>query len=302
VALLVVVGLVATGCGHRSSATGPTAVGSGLDSTGSGPDATTTSGGAAAGSGSAARPGSSGSAASSGSGSSKGSGGSPATNPATANPVATHATGGPGALARDLLTSQTAGRDVVELLYQSGSAPDDQAAEHVRSTLASVSGKATSAPRAAIGGVGRDWTAAQLRQLADDTTKQRQGGGQAVIHLLYLHGTFGGDTSVLGIAVRGDVVAVFKDQVAAAVTPLASEARVEDAVTMHEVGHELGLVDIVLHTGREDPSHPGHSTNKGSVMYWAIDSDLFSQVLGGPPPVNFDDRDLADLATIRSGG
>jgi hypothetical protein len=213
--------------------------------------------------------------------------------------VATHATGGPGDLAQDLLRPQPAPKDILELIFQSDAAPDTRAVDHVRNTLASVSGKSVSTPRVAINGGAQNWTAGQLRQLADDATAQKQGGGQAVIHLLYLHGTYGGDTSVLGITVRADVVAVFQDQVVNSESPVASAATIEDAVTMHEVGHVLGLVDLVLHTGRADPDHPGHSRNKGSVMYWAIDSDLFSQVLSGPPPVDFDNADLADLAAIR---
>jgi hypothetical protein len=216
--------------------------------------------------------------------------------------VATHATGGPGALARDLLQPGAAGTDVLEVEYQPTAAPDAHAFDHVRNTMATVSGKAIKVTRVAIGGGGQDWSSGQLRALADESTQQQQGHGQAVIHVLYLHGSYSGDTSVLGITVRADVIAVFKDQVASAATPVASAATVEDAVTMHEVGHVLGLVDLVLHTGRADPAHPGHSTNRQSVMYWAVDSDLFSQVLNGPPPVDYDRADLADLATIRRGG
>jgi hypothetical protein len=205
-------------------------------------------------------------------------------------------------LARDLLQPQAAGTDVLEVEYQTTASPDAHALDHVRSTLGSVSGKTTNVTRVPVGGGAQDWSSSQLRALADQSTQQQQGHGQAVIHVLYLHGTYGGDTSVLGITVRADVIAVFKDQVASAATFVAGPATIEDAVIMHEVGHVLGLVDLVLHTGRADPAHPGHSTNQQSVMYWAVDSDLFSQVLNGPPPVDYDRADLADLATIRSGG
>jgi len=75
---------------------------------------------------------------------------------------------------------------------------------------------------------------------------------------------------------------------------------IEDACTMHESGHLLGLVDLVLNTGRQDPEHPGHSRNRQSVMYYAVESGLVAQLLGGPPPTEFDDADRADLATIRA--
>ena len=68
---------------------------------------------------------------------------------------------------------------------------------------------------------------------------------------------------------------------------------------MHEVGHLLGLVDLVLDTGRADPEHPGHSSNRSSVMYWAVESTLITDVLAGGPPRDFDADDLRDLAAIR---
>lgn len=290
--------VTAGACARRSPSAGPARVGSGLTADGTGTSSTTATTSTAGAPSAGRAPGARRPTASGGSGGSSPSGG----GAAATNPVATDATGGPGALARDLLQPQPAATDVLDLLYQGGATPDAHAVSHLRSQLGSVSGKSVGLSEAAISGGGRDWTADQLRQLADDSTRLHQGGGQAVIHLLYLHGAFQGDTSVLGITVRADVIAVFKDQVAAAATPLAPPARVEDAVTMHEAGHVLGLVDLVLHTGRQDPAHPGHSKNKGSVMYWAIDSDLFSQVLSGPPPVDFDSDDLADLATIRRGG
>src|SRR5258707_487336 len=92
-------------------------------------------------------------------------------------------------------------------------------------------GPQTSAPTTtgAVPGSGGDFTADDLRRLADTYAAASQGGGQAVIHALFLHGTFQGDTSYLGVAVRGDVLAVFEDQVQGAGSPLVSSATIEDA-------------------------------------------------------------------------
>ena len=81
-----------------------------------------------------------------------------------------------------------------------------------------------------------------------------------------------------------------------------AQAAIEDAVTMHEVGHLLGLVDLYLETGRADPEHPGHSRNTRSVMYWAVESNLVADLLTGGPPKDFDNDDLADLQSIRNSG
>jgi hypothetical protein len=181
--------------------------------------------------------------------------------------------------------------------------PRSGSVAHAADVLGEVAGKPVSVVVAPPPGRGaRAWTAAELREAADAGSTSPQGGGVAVVRLLFVAGTFNGDDGVLGVAVRGDVAAVFVDRVNSAGGLLGGAEAIEEAVTTHEVGHLLGLVDLVLDTGRADPDHPGHSRNEGSVMYWAVESDLVGQVLGADPPSDFDADDLADLATIRNGG
>jgi hypothetical protein len=219
------------------------------------------------------------------------------------SPTDTGAAGNVGAYARTLLRPAPATSIVIEVFQQSGAEPGQNTLDHAASVWQQNADKPVSVggPLAVAGGA-QDWTPDQIRALADQQTHTPQTETRAVVHLLYLHGTFQGDNSILGISVRGDTAAVFQDQVRSSASPIARRAVIEDAVTEHELGHILGLVDLVLHTGRGDPKHPGHSTDTHSVMYWAIESDVVSQVLGGPPPVDFDDADRADLATIRNGG
>lgn len=221
----------------------------------------------------------------------------------TTNPADTGAKGGAGAYARTLLRPQPATRIVLEVMQQSDAAPVGNTLSHAVQVVQANANKsvASSGPVALPGGAA-DFTAAQLRTMADQHSRAGQTTTQAVVHLMFLHGTYNGDSSILGLTVRGDLAVVFVDQVRSAATPIAPRSTIEDAVTEHELGHVLGLVDLVLHTGRQDPKHPGHSTNSKSVMYWAVESDLVSQALGGPPPVDFDSADRADLAAIRNGG
>jgi hypothetical protein len=210
--------------------------------------------------------------------------------------------GGVGGLAAALLRPGHGDRVVVEARAQSGAAPAAGALDHVVRVLREASGKAVSVDGVdPLSGGAREWTARSIVAAAESARQHGQGGTQVTLRLLFLRGTFEGDDSVLGVAVRGDVAAVFSDRVDDAASLLVASSTIEDAVTVHEVGHLLGLVDLAIDTGRDDPSHPGHSTNERSVMHWAVESDLISQVLGGGVPTDFDAQDRADLARIRAG-
>ncbi|MBW3649799.1 MAG: hypothetical protein KY458_04455 [Actinobacteria bacterium] len=212
------------------------------------------------------------------------------------------ASGPPGSFARTLLRPEPASTVVFELLQQAGAEPRRATLDHAKSVLRSVTAKSVADPSPiAVPGGAQAWTPESIRDTADRLTKAGQGGGRAVLHVLFLRGNLQGNDEVLGVAVRGDVLAVFSDSIAAAGTPLVSGGALEDAVLLHELGHLLGLVDLVVDTGRDDPEHPGHSRNRDSVMYWAVESSLVTQVLAGGPPRDFDRQDLADLAALRNG-
>lgn len=218
-------------------------------------------------------------------------------------PADSGAHGAPGAYARTLLRPQGAERIVVEVLAQSGAEPRQTTLDKVVRVLRDASGKPVSVAGTIALPAGDGTTSDdEIRDLADRHGRAVQSTEQAVVRLLYLKGAYEPTGSVLGIAVRGDTAAVFSDAVRrTARQSLLSVSTLEDAVTTHEIGHLLGLVDLVLHTGRQDPENPGHSPNRNSVMYYAVESDLVTQVLDGPPPREFDAADRDDLAAIRNG-
>ena len=207
------------------------------------------------------------------------------------------ARGEAGSFAREILAGS--GEILVEVLSQQTAMPHTATLDHVIETLQEVSGKPTTGAIVGAEAPADDsWTAEELRALAD-ASGTPQSEGRVVLHLLFLNGRWHESDTVLGVAVRGDTAAVFVEAVADAASPLVGSAAIEEAATLHEVGHLLGLVDLFLDTGRADPEHPGHSPNRSSVMYWAVESTLITDVLAGGPPREFDADDLRDLATIR---
>jgi hypothetical protein len=217
------------------------------------------------------------------------------------DPIAAAAKGSVGAFARTLLRPEPAERLVIDVLVESGAAPSAATLDSAVAMLEKVSGKPVSVTMTSVEGGKQTWTGAELRALADSKAPTAQGGSTAVIRALFVKGGLEDNDSAVGVAVRGDVLAVFSERVSDASSPLVSRSRMEEAILTHEIGHLLGLVDLALDTGRDDPDHPGHSRNSGSVMYWAVESTLVGQALNGPPPTKFDDQDLADLAKLRSG-
>lgn len=227
----------------------------------------------------------------------------PTTTPAgspPSTPAAVPEPGPVGSFAAWYLRPDASASLVVRVLAQEGAAPEPATVQHVAAALAAVAGKPVSATDGSLGGGERLWTADELRSLAD-ADGASQTPDRAVLTLLYVRGGSAENERAVGLAVRSDVAAVFAERVDEAAGMLGDRAAVEQAVSLHEVGHLLGLVDLVLDTGRADPEHPGHSPNRSSVMYYAVESTLLGSVLAGGPPRQFDQADLDDLARIRNG-
>jgi hypothetical protein len=218
----------------------------------------------------------------------------PPTTTAAPNRSAT----GPGGIADLILGPKGPPRLALQVLTQDGAEPRRATLDRLVDVLETVSGKpvrtlgGTMPARGTWGSELRDDADAQLPDLPADTL---------LLRFAFVHGQSSQGPDVLGISPRGDLSAVFVDQVDAAATGLVSSATIERAVAVHELGHLLGLVDLFLATGRADPAHPGHSTDRRSVMYWAVESSVVGDLLTGGPPQDFDAADLADLDRIRRG-
>ena len=213
------------------------------------------------------------------------------------------ASGAVGSAAPRYLQPAGSARIVVQVITQSGAAPRAATVDHLVALLSAASGKPVSTAGGAVEGDRERWTGADMRNAAINAAFDAP-EGTAVLRLLFVRGRFDegrdNDDQIMGLSIASDLAVIFSDKVDEASSPLVSAAHIEDAVTTHELGHLLGLVDLYLRTGRQDPDHPGHSRNRNSVMYWAVESSLVTDLLSGGPPREFDADDKADLATIRN--
>lgn len=217
--------------------------------------------------------------------------------------------GGVGANGRALLRGDVPNL-VVEVDVQEGVAPSRGALEHLTSVIAGVADKPGGISFVGGNTFASDrtsWSRSDLVSAAAEHRSQFSGGGTVAVHILYVRGRFvrdGEDTGALGVAYSASEFAVFPEGWTSLTTGLlgGSDA-IERAVLVHEIGHLFGLVNLTYTSpiDHEDPEHPGHSDNRGSVMFWAIESDAIAQVFNGPPPDRFDDADRQDLEGLRSG-
>ena len=158
-----------------------------------------------------------------------------------------------------------------------------------------------------------------LEEIRDAEKAHRDHDGRidtVALYVLVVGGKYekdSGNSRVLGVAYGPSSIAIFKDNIQSSSAgglglPLFSSVDVEKAVLIHEFGHVLGLVNIGLamvhpHEMTQDPvpetsqnEGRGHSDNEDSVMYWAVESSLFTQFLGNdPPPNQFDANDIKDM-------
>lgn len=235
-------------------------------------------------------------------------GGGDGTATSTAAPAQTPVddAGGLGANGPAMLRDDRS-RVVLEVDVQEGASVNENALGHLVATIERYSGKQVVRDGGnTFSSDEQSWTSDALRAVAADHRSTSSSSDAVAIHLLYLRGGLsddGEETSAIGVAYGAAHAAVFPDQWAGIGNLVGSQESIERAVLVHEWGHLLGLVNITYTSeiDHEDPDHPRHSTNRDSVMFWQVETDLIGQLLGSIPD-DFDDADRADMQQIADGG
>jgi len=217
----------------------------------------------------------------------------------------------------DLASDRTYKTWTIEVDHSNGATPDSSLLDFVKGRMNSLVRKDSiqfQMDETLSTDANHVWGDDELVSFASDHQGQRTGGSTVVTHLLFVtghsvHDSSDGKSKVLGITFDHFLTVIFSDSVAAScnpgVLPLLSSCSPSDyfkSVVTHEFGHLVGLVDngAPMVNAHEDPDHKGHSGNKDSVMYWAVESSNGLPLFGGsPPPTDFDADDRADIHALQ---
>lgn len=203
---------------------------------------------------------------------------------------------------------------LIEIDHAPARAPNGLATQALRDAVEEATGKRVEVltPRASSRLLADEWSQADLdpvgRSLLDSAAPGRfEDGRSAVIHVLYVEGHYRARDGSDAVGVATSERAVLFDEGGPDLPTLPAEtdtsALMERAILIHEVGHLLGLVDngVPMARPHADPQSPQHSSNRESVMYYAVDGGraLLGQVGIDEPPYRFDADDLRDLKEER---
>ncbi len=127
------------------------------------------------------------------------------------------------------------------------------------------------------------WSSSGLIQLGRSVAPEWVQGTHIHLTIIYVKGFYEGNANILGIQFSGTPFAfVFKDAIVAAGGTTTEQYYAEQAVTVHELGHVVGLVNlgVPMVSAHEDGAHRGHANNSNCVMYWTVESaqDILSLV------------------------
>lgn len=211
-----------------------------------------------------------------------------------------------GEFAADILSAATYSKLRIEVDVMEGATPDEEAFDTLVDYIKLLCNKPDGVtvnfpddviPADASAGENPLYTGEQFKALEATWRDHYTQGDEAVLYFLYLNGHSQYDTSdsqVVGIAYRGSSMVIFMGTVQAQSALI--QPTLQKTVTVHEFGHEIGLVDngIAMQTDHRDADHGNHCTDDSCMMYWTNNSSAIS-ILGGDIP-DFDDNCLADIA------
>lgn len=199
------------------------------------------------------------------------------------------------------LLSPEVPKAVVEIDRVGGARLDLEAVETLEQALRDHGGKRTVEVVTGEAQDGKDvYSLEDLVSTSQEHRDRSSGDDTVALQVLVLPGRFEAQ-GVPGAAFHATVMALFPQEIDRMLPPGATVGAFEAAVATHELGHTFGLVN---RTGvgkfHEDPEHPGHTDDRDSVMYWAVESPSLRELFGTGPPSDFNDADRQEMERIRA--
>lgn len=210
----------------------------------------------------------------------------------------------PASASHDFVSSTKYTKVFVEIDYVQGQDPDSGAVALLKKRMEERLSKpdGVEVRQTAFQSSQTTYSVDDIRRLEQAQRDHRASGSTVVLYVLYLNGHSNEDNDdgmVLGVHYGQSSIAIFKESIESTGLLGLSYGTddVEEAVLVHEFGHTIGLVNngLAMVRDHEDDAHPKHSTNKNSVMYWAIDNTAGLKGLTGSIPDNFDSDDINDI-------
>jgi hypothetical protein len=213
----------------------------------------------------------------------------------------------PGGLTMACLTDSH-DKMVLEIDYEAGYKPETSSTDLLKQRIGEVcsfsKGISLEFTETDFADVGT-WSADDVREQGWANKQDDPTNGKTLRWQLIFPAETNDDDNVLGVAVDASTIAIFGESVdgAAGFLNRPSAEDVENSVIVHEIGHLLGLVNLVYTSpaDHESSDNPGHSNNEDSVMYWAIESVTVANFISGDLPNEFDQDDKDDLAGMAAG-
>jgi hypothetical protein len=213
----------------------------------------------------------------------------------------------PGGLTMACLTDSH-DKMVLEIDYEAGYKPETSSTDLLKQRIGEVcsfsKGISLEFTETDFADVGT-WSADDVREQGWANKQDDPTNGKTLRWQLIFPAETNEDDNVLGVAVDASTIAIFGESVdgAAGFLNRPSAEDVENSVIVHEIGHLLGLVNLVYTSpaDHESSDNPGHSNNEDSVMYWAIESVTVANFISGDLPNEFDQDDKDDLAGMAAG-
>lgn len=208
----------------------------------------------------------------------------------------------PGEQALELLRASPYPNLVIEIDYTPGERPSAPALNVLQARLSDVTEKASIRLVFEVIEVNETaFTELALLELERAHRNEVTGGDTFTLYILSIHGELtNGGRNALGAAYTASSLAMFQEVIRFATMGPGgpSPEEIESSVLVHEVGHLMGLVNLVYTSelDYEDATHPFHSSNASDVMFWAVESAPFAQ-----PPNDFGFQTRFDLQKLRAG-